>query len=408
LVTSAAALELLGSDFVYTTVVYARGEQAGTVLKGDICIMGGGDPSLGSAFVKPVGKSFEDQLVEVLRKDGVSTITGDLIVDVSYFESVQFPSGRLWDDMGNYFGALPFGLSYRDNSFDLFLKSPAEAGKLCSVVECNPLLQGVQFECRVKSSDSKTDSAYIYGVPGMNRWVIQGTIPKGQERFRIRGAHPNPAVYLGLVLKQKLNENGISLQGDVIFKTDAFRPGLKMLMIYRSPSLAELVEVVNSRSNNLYADHLFLTVGKHLHKTTDWILASRGLENYWNEKLGAGTFNNLSDGSGLSLFNSVSAISISRLLQYMHQSKHFGAYKKSLAIGGVSGTVKNMWTDLPSKGRVFAKSGSMSGVMAYAGYIYPSSGGEYSFAIIVNRFESSPGEARKFIEEFVSKLIVSL
>lgn len=407
LLTTASALEILGPDFVYSTIVYSRGEQFGSVLKGDICVIGGGDPSLGSSFLKTGGKSFEDQVVEVLRKEGVTSITGNLLVDASYFGKVQFPGGRLWDDFGNYFGAVPSGLSFRDNSFDLFLKSPDATGQLCSMLETIPYVDGVQFECLVKSSDNKADSAYVYGVSGMNRWFIQGSIPKGQERFRIRGAHPNPAVYLGVTLKQKLRDGGIVLQGDVISTDNAFRPGLKMLLLYRSPALTELIQVVNGRSNNLFADHLFLTIGKVKRKQSDWELASDVIEFFWDEKLGAGTFRQLKDGSGLSPFNSVSASNVNRLLHYMHQSNHFNAYKQSLAIGGISGTVKNMWTDLPSRGRVFVKSGSMTAVIAYSGYFNALSGSEYAFSILVNRYESTPSEVRKHIEDYVSKLIVA-
>ncbi len=403
--TSSAALHLLGPDYKFNTNINISSENIiRGVLKGDIIITGGGDPTLGSKYFRSTHPdSVFRKIVLSLKKKGIKSISGELIIVSDYFSQPGYPSLRLWEDMSNYYGAPPSGLSFIDNTFTVTLKSPSTPGNLCEVTHINPNCN-LTFDCRVKASLSKKDSAYIYGLPGLKRWYIDGSIPAGRESFKVKGALPFPEKVFGRLLKNYLNNNGVSVNR-LSFKSSDETDKCIVIGKIDSPPLSSIIKVLNKRSVNLFADHLFLAMAKKS-GTANWDNARSVISAFWENSIGKNSIY-LHDGSGLSPFNYCSPVDMVNALIFMSDHKLSTVFRESLSISGVDGTLKRIWNTPEMKGRVKGKSGYMGGVLGYAGYITTKSSRELSFCIIINRFTKPVSDIRELIEMDVEKIIIN-
>ena len=403
LLTTSASLELLGTDYRFKTSAYIRGEQNKKELIGDLIVVGGGDPSFGSEYFKQdYSEELIKQISNFLTQRGIKKISGNLIVIDDRYHTI-IPGERLWEDIGNYYAAVPHGLTYKDNTFYVGLKSSDLVGSKCKIVDVHPILEGVTFDCQVTALDNNVDNAYIFGVPGLKQWSIRGTIPKSRNNFQIKGALPNPARLFGEQVKHNLLLDGILISGQVVVdQTDQVVDSeLIPVTVQESPDLLSIIKIVNQKSNNLFADHLFLEMDLKNGGDGSWSQSSELLSLFWKDR-----FNNnmiIYDGSGLSPFNAVSASDLVNALLYINNSSFSSEFKSTLAVGGESGTLKNMWK--LDKGRVIGKSGSMKGVLNYAGYIESEHGNEYAFSVIINHSTLNFSDLRKEIETLIRDVV---
>jgi D-alanyl-D-alanine carboxypeptidase/D-alanyl-D-alanine-endopeptidase (penicillin-binding protein 4) len=160
--TSSAALIQLGADYRFKTKIgFSNSKVINGVLKGDVIITGGGDPTLGSKyFASTDPDTVFSKILTSIKQSGVTSVSGELIIVSDYFSLPRYPSLRLWEDMSNYYGAPPTGLSFMDNTFTVILKSPQQIGSLCKVTAIIPACD-IEIDCRVIASPSQKDSAYI-------------------------------------------------------------------------------------------------------------------------------------------------------------------------------------------------------------------------------------------------------
>jgi serine-type D-Ala-D-Ala carboxypeptidase/endopeptidase (penicillin-binding protein 4) len=405
ILTTATALGILGKDFRYNTRVFIRGKVHEEILQGDLIIQGGGDPTLGSDhFLQNAPEKVLKAIQEQLMQRGIRQLNGKIIIDGSTYPASNYPSGRLWDDIGNYYAAIPRGFSWRDNTFEIDLWSPTIIGATCKVQAMRPHINNLEFRCYVLAAPNNKDSAYIYGYPGLPVWEIRGSIPMGRTAFTIQGAMPDPAFQFATELKALLSSSSNTIE---IITTDQpqelpAKPEAHLLTI-ESPSLQEIIRVVNQKSHNLMADHLFLSLGA-AHSDNLWLTSAGLVAGYWLNKGVAGPIR-LVDGSGLSVKNLVSARYMVDLLGVVSQQEYSSIFESSLAVGGKSGTLSRMWQQPDWLGRVVAKSGSMEGVVCYAGYVYTRTNRKIAFSIMVNNFVCPASKIRKEIETEIGNLI---
>jgi serine-type D-Ala-D-Ala carboxypeptidase/endopeptidase (penicillin-binding protein 4) len=398
LVTTATVLEKYGSDFRFNTRFFTDGEIRDGVIYGNIIIKGGGDGTLGSSFFDSTGpEMILNRIRKELERNGIIALKGSVVLDESAIPEPRYPAGRLWDDMANYYGAPPSALSWRDNSFELVLRSPAVVGSLCEIRDVRPKLPGIEFRSFVSGAVHNRDSAYIFGYPGLNQWEVRGSIPAGRSTFTIKGALPDPGLQFALEFKQ-LFSNGSEIE--IVSGAEALkniRP-FRELFTISSPPLSDIIAVVNQRSHNLLADHLFLTLyEKGLPGMSNWDEAGLYLTNFWKAH-GIASSIRLKDGSGLSPKNLITAEYMVDLISFMYKSPNSTFFEESLAVGGQRGTLSRMWASPAWQGRVVAKSGYMEGVLTYAGYIKTHKNRRLAFCIMVNNFTEPVGEIRKLIE----------
>jgi len=404
LFTTSAALSILGPDFRYQTRIAGKGKVVNGRLNGDLLVIGGGDPTLGSKYFSSTHPdTVFSKIFHIIKKAGIRSVSGKLVIVTNYFDPPAYPSLRMWEDMSNYYGAPPASLTFMDNTFYVNLRSPKRTGEKCSINEIVPDVE-IKMDCRVVSSASKKDSAYIYGFPGLKEWYIDGSIPAGRKWFVVKGAMPFPEKVFARKLKGYLKNRGINLNG-VSFERSFKKESVKTFGVIYSPPLSDIIKIVNKRSVNLFADHIFLTLAKETGKA-DWGHARRVFDKFWKEKLGENNIH-LHDGSGLSPFNYFTPQDMVNALKFNAAGNTAEAFKGSLSVSGVDGTLKRIWNSKKAKGRVIGKSGYMQGVLGYAGYIRTEGDRQLAFCVIVNRFREPVADVRKLIEKDIEELILT-
>lgn len=407
LVTAATALETLTPQFSFYTRFWIDGKVRNGTLHGNLIVEGGGDPSLGSKYFQNQSPEIVlDRINGFLKKEGINSIDGKILIDENRYDPFRYPSKRLWEDMGNYYGAPPSALTWRDNSFEVILKSPAEKGAVCEVVSASIRPENVLFRSFVKAASHRKDSAYIYGFPGLKEWQIRGSIPAGRNNFSIKGALPDPGMALAEEIRDLLDQRD-SIN---IVKVDnkKWHTMAKEIGVIKSPALEEIIRLTNQKSINLFADHLLLESGLKGDNSPASIW-DRGLwktNRFWKNRIDDG-FLKIEDGSGLSPLNKLSSLFLVEMLEYLYsEGLYFDEFKNSLAQNGHTGTLKYMWRDPSLTGKIYGKSGSMNDVLGYAGYYFPDHENPLAFSIIINHHDMETGEVRKIVENYMSELFL--
>ncbi len=400
-VTTATAFEVFGPDFRFNTTLSFSGNLRNDTLYGDLQIIGGGDPTLGSEYF-PESKNFQEEWIKTLQNKNIKVITGNLILDATIYESQSIPDTWIWEDIGNYYGAGASGISVFDNLYEIHLKSESEAGKPTRITGIDPEIPNLDITNEVLSSDINSDQSYVFGSPMENRRVIRGTIPKNQPDFVVKASVPDPSVLLASEFMKTLKANGISLSGEIKYKKAKVES--TQLLVVQSPPLREIIKVTNHESVNLFAEHLL----KHLaFQKTGLGTTKDGCKfvvQFWKDKGLDMTGFFMNDGSGLSRFNAITASQMVDILNYMKKESAYSTdfYQSLPAVGNGTLTV---FTDASFPNECLrAKSGSMTRVRCYAGYLTTLSGKQLSFAILLNNFSCSQKEATREIEELLVEL----
>jgi D-alanyl-D-alanine carboxypeptidase/D-alanyl-D-alanine-endopeptidase (penicillin-binding protein 4) len=401
IVTTATALEVLGPDFRFKTILSNSGFVRNDTLFGNLEIIGGGDPTLGSRFF-PEKALFLETWIAALNAKNIKVVSGNLVLDDGIFEKNIIPDTWVWEDLGNYYGAVPSGLSVFDNLYEIHLNSENLPDKPTAITEIWPEVPGLQIKNEVLSSDIKGDQSSVYGGPLELNRVISGTIPKDRSDFAVKASVPDPPALLASEFIKKLASAGIKFSGNVSYEKADVRS--IPISVIQSPTLHEIIKITNHESVNLYAEHLlkylsYLETG--LGTTID---GCKFIEQFWKEK-GIDTRGfYMVDGSGLSRFNCITANQLISVLNYMGTSGKYSAFFNSSLPTAGSGTLTSFSAQNFPTQSLRAKSGSMTRVRSYAGFLNCISGRQLSFVVMLNNFSCSQSEAIKMIEKMLVEL----
>ncbi len=407
LVTTAAALDILGPDYRYQTRLLHSGQVQAGVLKGDLLIKGSGDPTLGSRHFADNPEAFLQNWVRAIQQRGIERIEGRILVDASLFDSEGVSPFWLWEDIGNYYATGVYGANVFDNSFKLTLTSGAP-GTTPNIVKIEPEWPDWKIENRLKAASNDLDSAYLYGAPFQNDMRLFGTMPAHQSSFVIRGQLPNPPAILAAALQKRLNQSGIRLSASAVVEFDAQKSNLsgqwQEIAIESSPKLIDIIRIIHQKSDNFYTECLLRTLA--VENGTKQATAQDGMKrvtDYWKSKGLSLDALRPYDACGLSPNNRVSAAFIVEVLKKTYQSRNAALFQQSLPLVGKEGTVANLLKNTPLEGALRLKSGSNQVVNAYAGY-YLHQGKKYAVAILINHAGESRLKIRKDIEQFLLTL----
>ena len=411
LVTSAAALEMLGPDHTFKTSVGYTGSlnrRSGKLI-GDIIIKGGGDPALGSDRFDNYYAGFTEKWVAEINKLGIKKINGRVITDDSYYDYLPVPAKWLWEDAGNYYGAGAYGLSVFDNTYEIHFRTSPDSLK--------QLITGITpEECRFEFTNwlvaaGTADKGYIFAAPYSTNGWLAGSMPVSPDDYVLKASIADPPLIMAKVIDLKLRSSGIFVTGKPTTTRlmqspviGVFNPVADIV----SPPLKDIVDTLNHESVNLYAEHLAKEMGKIFRNTGS---TEAGIEVI--KEFLSGTGINIEglfieDGSGLSPLDAVNSKAMTGLLFYMkNKGKYFSEFYSSLPEAGKEGTLKNHFSDPLFEGRMRAKSGSMTRVRSYAGYLTTISGKKLIFCIIVNNFSGPYEEIISHIEEILKETIQS-
>lgn len=369
--TAAAALETLGKDFQYVTTVNFSGTLSGGNLNGDLFITSTGDPTLGSwryEGYKP--ENFKQKLIKSLKDKGISSISGDLIIDDLYFDFQTVPGGWPWNDLGNYYGAGVWGVNWRENQFDLQMANG-------DIKKSNIDLPNVKWVNEVRTGGS-SDQSLIFTAPHSDVALINGTLPS--KAITVSGATPNPPLTLGEEIKIWLKEAGIEFKGKITATSQqkiegqkiSFAPKNNLLMEYKSPTLDKIVFWFMRKSVNLYGETLVKTLGKEKKNEGSFDAGISYLKEFWKSKGINAAMINFADGSGLSPQNYVAARAEVQSLLWSQKQPWF----------------KEFFEGFPTQANgMKMKSGTMKDTKSFAGYHTAKNGKKYVFAIIINNYQ---------------------
>lgn len=369
--TAAATLETLGKNYQYTTAVQFSGTISAGVLNGNLYVKSNGDPTLGSwryDGYKP--DQFKQKLIAALKSKNITKISGDLIIDDTYFDFQTTPGGWPWNDMGNYYGAGVWGLNWRENQFDINMN-----GK--EIKNLNVDLPGVNWVNNVKTGGS-SDQSLIYTAPYSEVAYISGTLPN--KNLIVSGATPNPPLTFGTEVKSWIKESGIDFQGKIQTYSMMEIAGQKvsgpsadnLILEYKSPTLDKIIFWFMRKSINFYGETLIKTLGKEKKNEGSFEAGISYLKEFWKSKGINAAMINFADGSGLSPQNYVSARAEVQSLVWSKKQPWFNEF----------------YEGFPTQGNgMKLKSGTMKDTKSFAGYHTAKDGKKYTVAIIINNYQ---------------------
>jgi len=391
------ALEVLGSKYRPQTRIYKNGtvDSLG-VLQGDLYIQGWGDMSLGSKYFCEEGDElkFMSIWLKAIREKGIRAISGSVIADGSSFGYAGVPDGWDWSDMGNYYGAGASGINFFDNTVKYYFDTYG-AGKKAKFIKTFPSDSHLVFRHQIKAANIRNDQSYLFGAPYSTDRYGVGCLPSNRSSFVVKGSMPDPEYMLAKEFTRYLREDSLFglVTGEpkgmrLMLEKDIDYDELDLVCVHKGETIIDIVRLTNMKSINLFAEGLLNLVGL---KNSGNGSTKSGIEQvYVNLK---GKVNvpgmRLQDGSGLSRKNAVSAMNFCDLLSYIDKSEIAELFKSSLSVAGESGTLKNICKGQSASGLMKAKSGTLSNVKAYAGYIESKLGANLAFALIVNNFQGT-------------------
>ncbi|MEJ2884507.1 D-alanyl-D-alanine carboxypeptidase/D-alanyl-D-alanine endopeptidase [Pedobacter sp. GR22-6] len=380
-ITSATAFSLLGKDFQYqTTLAYSGTITADGTLKGNLIIVGGGDPTLGSWRYANTKEGFVlNQWTKAIREAGIKKIEGGVIGDDTAWASQLTPDGWIWQDIGNYYGAGASALSWRENQFDLHLRANRSTADV-TVLKAVPEMPYLAIVNELKAGAEGTgDRVYAYLPPLGNTAYLRGTWALGISKSGISAALPDPAFDAAFRLQDTLKRIGIpatqaAVSGrQLIAEKKTLPPLAKKISTISSPSLSQIIYWFNKKSVNLYGEHLLKTLAWKSGREASTKNGAAVVINYWAAKGIDRNALNILDGSGLSPGTRVTSAAMASILFQAQKEPWFA----------------DCYDSLPENNGMRLKSGTINDVSAFAGYYTDPSGRKYVIVININNYSGS-------------------
>lgn len=402
LITSATALRILGPGYRFTTsVAYSGNIDEKGVLHGNLVLIGGADPTLGSEYFQNHYYNFLEKWAQSVRLSGIQKVEGDLVLDASVYDHEKVPATWIWEDLGNYYGAGANAFTVYDNLFRITFQSPSQPGRATKIMATYPKIDGLEIQNEVISSEVNADNAYVFGSPLDKVRVIRGTIPAGRKAFTIKASVQQPGEILSTAFTNALAGKGIFIDGGVRFKTGD-ENNHKTIYIQESPNMGDIAKVLNHESVNLFAEHFLKQLSVEKYGIGNREKSIEIVKEFWKENgLGTNRFF-MEDGSGLSHFNAVSPRFFVQLLTAMDGNE---AFVNSLPRAG-NGTLDQFSKEHFPGNTLEAKSGSMTRVRCYSGYLTTDSGRRLVFSIMFNHFQGSHSALINEIEKLLYSIKV--
>lgn len=383
------ALEVFGPDHRFVTELILQGKVINGELKGDVVIRGYGDPTFGSTnFTK---ENVLVRWVTVLRKAGIVSVSGKLILDEAYFTDEPLAGNTPISDGGNYYAAGAHSLNYLDNTFEVKLSSGANVGSEVQVLEITPTIPNMELISELEASESKRDNAYIFGQPFDEKRFIRGQIPLGRKSFKIKGAMPHPAACLGSEFIAMAASKGIKFkEGYVVSEVSTVKEDETVLATEQSPEMSALIYYTNRKSINLYAACLLKQIGMKVSGVGSFKSGEKAVKTFWKSKGMNVTGLQIIDGSGLSRANNITTRQLAFVNTFIGEDNE-ADYLSSLR-------------PFEGRGSLLVKSGYINRVRAYTGRTKLQNGQEVAFAIIINNYACTATEANRTLKKFLKSI----
>lgn len=371
IITSVTAFELLGKEYRYKTQFLVGSQN-------DLYVMGNGDPTLGSwRYQNTIDSSIFKSLINKFKSTGKNKIEKFTLLDNESLKNI--PSGWIYEDIGNYYGAASKSLNWHENQFDITFIPGEKEGDNTQIDTT------VTFGWKYLINNCKTgkkgsgDNAYVYFLPGQSESVIEGTVPTGVKRFSISATDNTPNLTFASSFRRFASAKQF-FNGDHVNVIPPINAYYKMrkdtIYTHYSPSLDSIIYWFNKKSINLYGEALVKTFAyeKQGFGSTDSGVAI--VKKFWKDKGLDEDELNIYDGSGLSPLNRVTTHAQVEILKYAKTKDWFLYFLKSL----------------PDYNGMTMKSGTISDVKGFCGYHKAKDGKEYIFSFLVNNYSGKSSQ----------------
>lgn len=379
IITSVTAFELLGKDYRYKTELGYDGAINNGLLKGNLYFFGSGDPTLGSWRWNTTKEQVViENFFNALSDEGINKMEGRVYSDISKWENRSINDGWIWQDIGNYYGAGVSALIWRENQFDIHLRSGQKVGDPVEIAYTVPHTVYLNNYISLLTSAAKGtgDNAYANHSPRL----LRGTIPIEEKDFVISAAFENGHIQFAWSFADTLSKRNFGrniypsiIDETVIERKTNFLKGGKIIYSEHSPSLDSIIYWFNKKSINLYGEALIKTFAyeKNGFGSTDSGVVL--VRKFWKEKGMDEDELNIVDGSGLSPLNRVTTHAQVEILKYAKTKTWF----------------RYFYNSLPEYNGMKIKSGTIRGVKGFCGYHKAKNGKEYIFSFLVNNYNGS-------------------
>ncbi|MBK8980339.1 MAG: D-alanyl-D-alanine carboxypeptidase/D-alanyl-D-alanine-endopeptidase [Planctomycetes bacterium] len=412
LVTAAVALRTLGPEFRFTTSLVAAGPIANGVLHGDLVLVGQGDPTFGGHGEGDDPAASLGRMVDsMVAAHGITAIRGDVLGDDDCQPDELMGEGWAWGYQGADYAAQVSGLCFAENCATVVVdagapgRPPAAAlipatGYLSLALRATTVPPGAPTRLWVERDRASRSI------------VVGGSVPAGAGPWRERVSVENPTTYAATVLLETLRARGIDVSGVALDRDE--RPARPerygdelVLATHRSAPLREIVAALLKVSQNLYAEQLVRAAARQARGSGGMLVASAHAKSVLAE-LGVDPRGmRIADGSGLSRLNLVQPRQLVALLAALDGDARLREdFVAGLPLAGVDGTLARRFRDTPAAGRVRAKTGYISSVVALSGFVAPTDAAQRGtvFSILVNGFTSPTADVQRAVDSFVVEL----
>ncbi len=378
--TSILGYQTLGDAYTWDTKLMYSGQIRNGILQGDLIIVGGGDPTLGSdRYTQAKPEVLLRRWVAAVRNAGIRKIAGRVIGDDSLFGSETIPQGWIWQDIGNYYGGGASSLSWCENQFGISITPGRSAGSAVSVRALEQIDDLTIVNEVVTGAAGSGDNVYAYSAPFTNIVYLRGTYASDLKKI-VRLSLPDPAKQLACTLHESLEAGGIDITAGPTTCRALTAKGVLLpnpgntIDVYHSPAYAEVVYWLNQKSINLYAENILKTIALKTYGKASFDNGSKALAKFVTQQLKMDdTAISVLDGSGLSPENRVTTAVMAGSLSFAYRQSWFDSFYRSL----------------PLYNGLKMKSGSIRNVLCYAGVQKNKGGQPLCFSIITNNYNGS-------------------
>ena len=387
LLTTLVALDVLGPAYTWKTEVYTVGELDDGILDGDLLIKGYGDPWLVTERVW--------QMLREIRQRGISQITGDLLIDDSYFDVPYHDPAKFDREPLRAYNVAPNALLMNFKVVRYHFEP--DPGSATVDIRVDPPLQNLRVENKLKIVPGRC-RGYQRGITitpnhAVDHMIISGEFPSGCNSYEMgRTALSHNQFAFGM-FKSIWEESGGEFSGSYwnAIKPDHAEP----FLVFDSWPLADVITKVNKHSNNVMARQLLFTLGAEKHAVPGTEEGGRQVVEDWlKERQLDPAELKLDNGAGLSRESRISAVVLGEILRYAWQSPFMPEFLSSLSLSGLDGTLAGRFRNDPLTGKAHIKTGRLDDVAAIAGYLQARSGNRYAVVALQNYTDvhRGPGE----------------
>jgi len=394
--TAYAALKYLGPDFIYHTEIKIDQEKlVNNILEGDLYIKFTGDPSLTT-----------DDLTNLISHLKIKTITGKIIIDDSIFDLNYFANGISLDDRKFCYSAPSSAIVVDKNCFIPMLSPGSKEGELAILSNNDKQVANINNEIITKNDENC--SPELLEHPN-NLYDLTGCLDIKNQPIPLNIAYQDPRLMISDLISLLVKEAGIDWKsGEIIFAKAPEK--VKIISQHNSKPLSELIINMQQDSDNIAANNIGKTIAAHYYKKQgNFARAIQAIQEIINPETKI-EFSDIRifDASGQSRYNLIAPEDFIRLYSAAYRDKKLWSYfYKSLAVLGNNGTLKDRFIDIPHlHGKIYAKSGSMSGISSLVGYFFKDDGQILVFAIMSNNYVGPRKELENIIGEILNSLAI--